>query len=78
MQKIMDLCSCLSLFRSPSTAATYVFTAPTCTTTIIGLEPCSINAETLYDFQHSILKILKIPKEGMRVKGGPKRRLLFG
>ncbi len=30
--------SCLSLFLSASTAATYIFTAPTCTTTIIGLE----------------------------------------
>jgi hypothetical protein len=25
-------------------AATYIFTAPTCTTTIITLEPCALNA----------------------------------
>ncbi len=28
--------SCLSLFLSASTAATYIFTAPTCTVTIIS------------------------------------------
>jgi hypothetical protein len=31
---------------SASTAATYVFTALTCTTTIITLEPCALNAES--------------------------------
>ncbi len=36
----------LSFFMSASTAATYIFTASTCTTTIIGyLEPCALNAE---------------------------------
>ncbi len=32
-------------FLSASTTATYIFTAPTCTTTIISLEPCALNAE---------------------------------
>jgi hypothetical protein len=41
---------------SASTAATYIFTAPTCTTTIITLEPCALNAE----FQHFILRFNKI------------------
>jgi hypothetical protein len=35
----------LSFFLSTSTAATYIFTAPTCTTTIITLEPCALNTE---------------------------------
>jgi hypothetical protein len=36
-----------------STAATYIFTAPTtCRTAIITLEPCALNAET----QHFILR----------------------
>jgi hypothetical protein len=43
--------SCLSFLHSASTAATYIFTAPNCTTTIISLEPCGLNAE----FQHFIL-----------------------
>jgi len=33
-----------------STAATYIFTAPNCTTTIISLEPRALNAE----YQHFI------------------------
>jgi len=40
----------LSFFLSASAAATYIFTAPTCTTTIIILELCALNAE----FQHFI------------------------
>jgi hypothetical protein len=32
-------------FLSASIAATYIFTAPNCTTTIITLEPCALNAE---------------------------------
>jgi hypothetical protein len=32
-------------FLSDSTAATYNFTAPICTRTIIPLEPCALNAE---------------------------------
>jgi len=42
---------------SAFTAATYIFTAPTRTTTIITLEPCALNAE----FQHFILRFNKIP-----------------
>jgi hypothetical protein len=36
---------CLSFFLSAYTAATYIFTTPPCTITIITLEPCSLNAE---------------------------------
>jgi hypothetical protein len=46
----------LSFFLSASTAATYIFTAPSCTTTIITLEPCALNAE----FQHFIPRFNKI------------------
>jgi hypothetical protein len=44
--------SCLSFFLSASTSPTDIFTAPTCTTTTITLEPCALNAE----FQHFILR----------------------
>jgi hypothetical protein len=60
--------SCISLFLSVYTAVTYIFTTPTCTTTVITLEPCALNAE----FQHFILKFnnfitLQIPlREGDR------------
>jgi hypothetical protein len=38
--------SCLSFFLSASTAATYIFTAPTSTGTIlVTLEPGALNAE---------------------------------
>ncbi len=40
---------------STSIAVTYIFTAPTCTTTIITLEPCALNAE----FQHFIPRFNK-------------------
>jgi len=44
-------------FLSASTAATYIFTAPNCTTTIIGLQPCALmNAE----YQHFILRFIKM------------------
>jgi hypothetical protein len=43
-------------FLSASTAATYVVTAPYCTTIIITLEPCALNVE----FQHFILRFNKI------------------
>jgi hypothetical protein len=43
--------SCLSFFLSASTAAASIFSASNCTTTIISLGPCALNAE----FQHSIL-----------------------
>jgi hypothetical protein len=47
-----------SFFLSASTASTYISTAPTCTTTIITLKLCALNAE----FQHFILIFfLKIP-----------------
>jgi hypothetical protein len=39
-----------------SIAATYIFAAPTCTTTIITLEPCALNAE----FQHFTPRFNKI------------------
>ncbi len=42
---------------SACTAATYIFTAPTCTTTIISLEPCALNAE----FQHFIPRVDNFP-----------------
>ncbi len=42
----------LPFFWSASTAATYIFIAPNCTTTIIiSLEPCALNAE----YEHFIL-----------------------
>jgi hypothetical protein len=41
---------------SSSTVATYIFTAPTCTTTIITLEPCALNAA----FQHFISRFNNI------------------
>jgi hypothetical protein len=37
--------TCLSFFLSASTAATYIFVAPTYTATIITLEPCALTAE---------------------------------
>ncbi len=49
--------SLLSFFLlSTYAATTYIFTAPTCTSTIIILEPCALNAE----FQHFILRFHKI------------------
>ncbi len=54
--------------RLHCTAATYIFTAPTCTTTIITLKPCSLNAEFQYfiaRFNKNFLT-LQIPlKEGL-------------
>jgi hypothetical protein len=46
----------LSSFLSASTAATYSFITLTCTTTIISLEPCALNAE----FQQCILRFNKM------------------
>jgi hypothetical protein len=40
-----------------STGVTYIFSAPTCTTTIIILEPCALNAE----FEHFIPRLIKFP-----------------
>jgi hypothetical protein len=66
-------------FLSASTAATYIFTAPTCTTTIITLKLCALNAE----FQHFILIFLiikfltlQIPrKESVGGESRPKERV---
>jgi hypothetical protein len=67
--------SCLSFFLSASSAARYIFTSPSCTTTIISLDPCALNIK----FQHFILRFNKIslvrryhPKTGYGVKAGPK------
>jgi hypothetical protein len=46
--------SCLSFLHVAFAAATEIFTAPKCTTTIISFEPCALNAE----FQHFILRFL--------------------
>jgi hypothetical protein len=55
--------SCLSFFLTASTAATYIFTAPNCTTTIITLEPCALKCFYFAD----------TTERGDRgVKGGPK------
>jgi len=73
--------SCLSFLLSASTestAATYIFTAPICTTTIISLEPCALNAE----YQHFILRFVKMSllcgyhlKEGIMGERRPKDRV---
>ncbi len=42
-------------FLSAYAAATYIFPAPTCTTIIITVEPCALNAE----FQHFIPRFNK-------------------
>jgi hypothetical protein len=48
--------SCLSFSMSASTAATYIFIAPNCTTTIIGIEPRALNA----GFQRFVLRFNKM------------------
>jgi len=70
----------LSFFLSASTAATYIFTAPSCTTIIITLEPCALNAE----FQQFIPRFNEISlvcshhsKRGIGMKGGPKTGWLY-
>jgi hypothetical protein len=55
--------SCLSFFLSASTTATYIFTAPNCTTTIITLEPCASSAEYQgfhTELQDFILRFIKM------------------
>jgi hypothetical protein len=37
--------SCVSFFLSACNTATCIFTAPTCTTSIIALKPCALNVE---------------------------------
>jgi hypothetical protein len=56
----------------------YIFTDPNCTTTIVSLEPCALNAE----YQHFILRFIKmsftlwIPlKEGKAGEKMPKDRV---
>jgi hypothetical protein len=67
-------------FLSASTATTYIFTGPTCTTDIITLEPCALNAE----FQHFILRLIKFPyfadttERGDRGESRPKDRVETG
>jgi hypothetical protein len=63
------------LFLSTSTAATYIFSALNCTTTIISLECRALNAE----LQHFILRFNEMSllcryhrKRGLGVKGGSK------
>ncbi len=54
------------------TAATYIFTAPTCTTNIITLEACALNAE----FQHFIPNpdLIKFPYFADTIERGDKGR----
>jgi len=69
--------SCLSFFLSASTGGTYVFTGPNCSTTIISLEPCALNAE----YQHFILRFIKLSlplKEGIGGERRPKDRVKIG
>jgi hypothetical protein len=49
--KLSFVLSFLSFCLSASTAGTCIFTDHTCTTTIVSLEPCALNAE----FQHFVL-----------------------
>ncbi len=68
----------LSFSLSAFTAFTYIFTAPTCTTTIISLKPCALNA----DFQHFILRFNKISLlcgyHSKRGQGGESRERIGG
>ncbi len=73
--------SCLSFFLSASTAATYIFTALTCTISIISLEPCALNGE----FQHFILRSSQMSslcrlslKQGIGGERRPKDRVKTG
>jgi hypothetical protein len=60
---------CFSFFLSPSPAATYIFTAPTCTATIISLEACALYAE----FQDFIPRFNKILLESKASNGHAER-----
>ncbi len=44
--------SCLSFFLRASTAATGIFTAPTCTATMINLKPFELNEPKLINFSY--------------------------
>jgi hypothetical protein len=41
----------------PSSAATYILSAHTCTTTIVSLEPCALNAEFCFS-KRSIFPVI--------------------
>jgi hypothetical protein len=61
IRKTINFCDkivspCLPFFPSASPATTYIFIAPTCTTTIITLEPYALNVK----FQHFIPRFNKI------------------
>jgi hypothetical protein len=58
--------SCLSFFLSACTAVTYIFTATTCTATIISFEPSALNAE----FQQFIPNLIKFPYFTDTIKRG--------
>jgi hypothetical protein len=49
---VVSWVSSLPFLFASTTAATYIFTTLTCTTSIITLEPCALNAK----FQHFILR----------------------
>ncbi len=51
--------SCLSFFLSASTAATYIFTAPNCTTTIISLKPCAFHTQFMPSSSISYWDLIK-------------------
>jgi len=71
----------LSFFLSASTPATYIFTAPNCTTAIISLEPCALNAEYrhfILRFTKNVFTLLMPLKEGMEGERKPKDRVKTG
>jgi hypothetical protein len=77
--------SCLSLFLSASTAATYIFTAPNYTTIIISLEPCALNSLWVSAFSYWVRFIktsftLRIPplKEWIGGESRPKDKVKTG
>jgi hypothetical protein len=62
---------CLFFFLSAFTAAMYIFTAPSCTTTTITLKLCAINVE----FQYFTLRFIcgyTTGRGDRGVKAGPK------
>ncbi len=54
-KKVNNFDPLFPFFLSTSTAATYIFTVPTCTTFYNYLEPCALNAE----FRHFIPRFNK-------------------
>jgi hypothetical protein len=74
--------SFLFSWAPPLLAATYIFTAPNCTTTIISLEPYALHAG---HHQHFILRFIKMSftlwtplKEGIGGERRPKDRVKTG